>query len=193
MSRETSVKSEEVTIPQNPEEAEALLTKLGQAHRAVITIDTKLNQQAANMLKKAKEEAAPHLATIDEIYNALQAFAGAHRRDLTEDGKRKFVDVPSGRLGWRDQKPRIVLTEKDSEVLPNLESVGIHDCVRVKREVDKTKLLKRLIDLGMSGEIRGVRIIGRGETFYVKLVKLGVEFPLKKKLTPEIKKATAKQ
>lgn len=183
MGRETSSKIGGVPIPQNLEEADSAFGLLAEEYRALVKIGNELNEKIAKLKEKAKEEAALHREHIEELHAVLAAYSGAHRRELTDEGRQKFYDTTSGRGGWRLRRTRVEVTGDEQDVVKQLEKEGLDDCIRIKKEVKKTDLLRRLTTPGVSLEIEGVEVVpGGGEVFYIRLTALDVEF------TPDVKK-----
>lgn len=160
----------DVCIPENLVEAADLITRIAAEQRAVDAIENDLNEQVAAKQKKAMEDALPHNRTIAGLVRGLFIFADANREKLTDDGKTKIVQVPTGSFGWRLNPPSVHLRNK-KKVIAELKKLGLKRFIRTLEEVDKEAMLK---EPGV--KVPGVKIV-QDEIFSVKpnTLEAGVE------------------
>ncbi|MBU2575638.1 host-nuclease inhibitor Gam family protein, partial [Patescibacteria group bacterium] len=119
---------------------------------------------------EAMADAKPRQEKVSELLEGLFAFAEAHRDELTEGGKRKTVEVPTGIFGWRTTPPAVSLRDIKS-ILASLVSLGLERFIRTKEEVDKEAMLK---EPEVAKKVKGVSIDQR-EEFIAKPTELEVE------------------
>ncbi len=113
----------------------------------------------------------------------LFAYAEAHRDELTNHGKRKTVEVPTGTFGWRMTPPAVTLRGIE-QILGSLKSLKLGRFIRTQEEVDKEAMLK---EPDVAKTVKGVSI-GQHEEFVAKPAELEVEIATH---VDKLKKATA--
>ncbi|MBU1045685.1 host-nuclease inhibitor Gam family protein [Patescibacteria group bacterium] len=159
-----------VPVPKTLGEAAQFLARIGREQRAIDWIQSNLNTKVEELKAKAMADAKPHQERISELMEGLFAYGEAHRDELTDSGRRKTVEVPTGIFGWRMTPPAVSLRNVRS-ILEYLESLGLRRFIRIKKEVNKEALLK---EPEVAGTIKGVRISQR-EEFVAKPAELEVE------------------
>jgi len=115
-------------------------------------------------------DSEPHQEKVSQLVEGLFAFAEAHRDELTDHGKRKTVEVPTGIFGWRMTPPAVKLRDVES-ILESLKALKLERFIRTKEEVDKEAMLK---EPEVAGTVKGVSI-GQHEDFVAKPSELKVE------------------
>lgn len=172
MSKQAGIKRLVTPVPQNLDEAAKFLRSIGQEQRKIDGIHSTLNQEIDALQSKLMDDAKPHEEKISQLVEGLFAFAESNRDKLTDSGKRKSVELPTGLFGWRMTPPAVSLRDVKS-VLASLKSLGLKRFIRTitKKEVNKEAMLKE-IELAMT--VKGVSISQR-EEFIVKPTELEVE------------------
>jgi phage host-nuclease inhibitor protein Gam len=107
--RKTKARAAALDVPQNDADANALLAQYGEAFNVVARLRSDMNDRLAAVKAKFETEAAPWQAQMQDIFSALNAYAGANRDRLTEKGKSKTVDMAAGAMGWRLNPPSVRL------------------------------------------------------------------------------------
>lgn len=111
-------------------------------------------------------ERLPLVHERDEIVRAVESFASSHRSELTI--KKKSVDVPCGRFGWRDGSVCVEVAN-ESALIEELESRGLDQYIITKKVLDRSMLVKDRKMLERLG-IKGLSYT-KGERFYIKINK----------------------
>ncbi len=171
------IKHPVIPVPRNLEEAAEFLTKIGSEKREIEKIKTRLNDQIESLKASAMADVNDHNEKISQLVEGLFAFAESRRDELTEGGKRKTVDLPTGWFGWRKTPPSVSIRNVRS-VITALKELGLERFIRIKEEPDKKAMLKEPEVLKL---VKGVSITQHDE-FVVKPAELEIE------ITSNIKK-----
>lgn len=172
-----------IPVPKSLDEAARFLAQIGQEQRAADKIRAGLNTAVEKLKAKAMADDKPHEEKISQLVEGLFAYAEAHRDELTDGGKHKTVEVPTGIFGWRMTPPAVSLRDVGS-ILESLKSLKLERFIRTKEEVDKEAMLK---EPDVAKKVRGVSI-GQHEEFVAKPAELAVEIATK---VDKLKKAVA--
>ena len=159
-----------VPIPASLEGTAEFVGRIGKEQRKINWIQTELNDKVEKLKVEAMAKTTPHEGNISQLIEGLFVFAESHRKELTEDGKKRTIDLPTGVFGWRLTPPAVSLKNVKA-VLKELVKLGLKRFIRVKQEVDKDAMLKEP-KLAMS--VKGVSI-GQHEEFVVKPAELKTE------------------
>lgn len=170
MAKATRIKRPVIPVPKNLDEAAEFLAEIGEERRAIDSVQSDFNAEVDMLKSKAIAETKPHENKISQLVEGLFAYAEAHRDELTENGKRKTIEVPTGIFGWRITPPAVSL-HNIKTILKNLKSLGLERFIRTREEIDKEALLK---ESEVAKTIKGVFITQR-EEFIVKPAELAVE------------------
>ena len=172
-----------VAVPKSLNEAAQFLAQIGQEQRATDKIRSGLNAKVDELKAKAMADGEPHQEKISQLVEGLFAFAEAHRDELTDHGKRKTVEVPTGTFGWRMTPPSVKLRDVES-ILESLKALKLKRFIRTKEEVDKEAMLK---EPETAKTVKGVSI-SQHEEFVAKPAELEVEIAT---LVDKLKKAAS--
>jgi phage host-nuclease inhibitor protein Gam len=159
-----------VAVPKSLDEAAEFLTQIGKEQRATDKIQSDLNAKVDELKTKAMANVEPHQEKISQLVEGLFAYAEAHRDELTDGGKRKTIEVPTGIFGWRMTPPAVSLRDVKS-ILKSLKSLGLERFIRTKEEIDKEAILK---EPNVATRVRGVSI-SQHEEFIAKPAELEIE------------------
>lgn len=184
--RETRIKRTVTPVPQNLDESAKFLSKIGEEKRKVNNIQSDFNAEVERLKKKAMANTKTHDEKISQLVEGLFAYAQSHRSELTNSGKYKTVNLPTGTFEWRLTRPKVSLKNVKS-ILEALKELGLKRFIRktVTEEVNKEKMLK---EPNVAEKVEGVSIT-QHEEFIVKPAELKVEIPFKvKKLQKAISK-----
>ena len=176
------VKKDVIPVPHNLQEAAKFLAKIGEEQRKVDAIALDLNNDVDKLKTSAMTKAKLPQEKVSNLISGLFAFAEAHRKELTNDGKIKTVKVPTGSFGWR-MTPKSVSLRNVKSILEELKSLKLKRFIRIKEEVDKEAMLK---ESDMAETIKGVSI-GQHEEFLAKPNELELEIVTN---TKKLKKST---
>jgi len=182
----TRIKRPVTPVPKHLDEAAKFLSSIGHEQREIDKIKTTLNEKIEELEAEVMDNVKPHEEKISQLVEGLFAFAESSRDKLTDGGKRKTVEVPTGIFGWRVTPPAVSLTSI-KVVLASLKTLKLDRFIRTKEEPDKEAMLK---EPEVAKTVKGVSISQR-EEFVVKPVELEVEIASNvKKLKKATKKAT---
>lgn len=169
-----------VPLPKNLDEAAHFLATIGKAQRALEKIHTDLNEKVEQLTAQAREDARPHEETVAVFFAGLYAYAQDQRETLTENGKRKTVELPTGTLLWKKTPPAVTIKDLEA-VLRNLKALGLERFIRQKEEVNKEAMLS---EPEVAQTVGGVTI-GQYEEFVAKPRELQIELHKKIRLPPK--------
>jgi len=161
-----------VAVPKSLDEAARFLAQIGEEQRATDKIRSGLNAKVDELKAKAMVEDEPHQEKISQLVEGLFAFAEAHRDELTDGGKRKTVEVPTGTFGWRMTPPAVSLRNVKS-ILESLRALKLKRFIRTKEEVDKEAMLK---DPETAKTVKGVSISQHEEFVAKPTARYGASF-----------------
>ena len=159
-----------IPVPKNLEEAAGFLAEIGQEQRATDKIRSGLNAKMDELKAKAMADDEPHQKKISQLVEGLFAYAEANRAELTDGGKRKTVEVPTGIFGWHMTPPAVKLRDVEL-ILESLKSLKLERFIRTKEEIDKEAILK---EPNVATTVKGVSI-SQHEEFVAKPSELEVE------------------
>ena len=177
------VKKVVIAVPKSLDEAAQFLAQIGKEQRATDKIQSEINTKVEELKAKAMTDVKPHQENISQLVEGLFAFAETHRDELTDGGKHKTVEVPTGTFGWRMTPPAISLRDVES-ILRSLKSLKLTRFVRTKEEIDKEAMLK---EPDVAKTVKGVSI-NQHEDFVAKPSELEIEIVTK---VDKLKKAAS--
>lgn len=163
-----------VQTPRNASQAAELLRRIGEAEAVIGAIGAKLDIKIGRLTAKARELADPRKDELAKLDEALLAWAGAHREELLEPGK-KSVSLATGEIGWRKGSTKVELPDDKDELAKVIAAIRRRELgklfLRESVTVDKAAMLKRRDD---AARIPGVRIVTAPESFWRKPLALDV-------------------
>lgn len=169
MSKRKAIKTQALPMPETREEAEKLLGEIGMLQRRVGEYQAKASDRIAGISQAFAELVAPVNDQIEAKFQALHAFAEAHRKELLE-GDSKTVKFTTGTLSWRFTPPAVKLTKPDA-VLEQLKKRRLWDFVRTIQEVNREAILE---DPTKVEGIEGIKVTSR-EEFVAKPLETEIE------------------
>lgn len=149
-------------VPQSREEAAGFLRQIGEVNRAIARIEADMNDIIARAKSDAETAATPLRDQVRSLMDGLRTWCEANRSSLTDGGKRKFGDLGTGKIEWRQRPPRVVIRGVD-EVLARIRTLGL-PFIRTTEEIDKEAMLR---EPDKARLIQGVSIGSAGEDFSV--------------------------
>ena len=165
----STMKTAALAVPRTQIEAEALLLSIGKLQREHAAIELRMNDRLATIQADHAQQAQPLNAAIEEQFQALHAWAEAHREELLA-GKGKTVQLATGELSWRTSPPSVRVTHP-AVAVETLKRLGLGDLVRVKEEINKEAILA---DPDRVHGIGGIRVL-HPETFVAKPFESEIE------------------
>lgn len=169
----------DVRIPQNRDEAAAMIKEYDASAREVARIESAMNAALIKTKADAEAKAKPHVDRAVELFKGLQLYCEANRQQLLGNSGLKTVDFGTGAVKWRWNPPKVRITGGEEAVVDRIaakkaEAMVRNDVhteaaygnfLRVKIEIDKEAMLK---DPALARTIEGVSIGRGGETFEVE-------------------------
>lgn len=169
-------KAASIRVPQTREEAAQFVHDIGCKQRMLKRIETKMGDEIAAATQAAEYEASPHQAALKNLTEGLRIWADANRAELTNDGRRKSVNLGTGVISWRDNPPSVNFVKgwKVAQVVDLLKRIRLGKYIRRKEEVDKEAILAAPAkDVEKMRE--GVVVKSAGEVFSVEPFEAEIE------------------
>ena len=160
----TKTKATNLPVPQNDEDARAIIKEIGDQSRELLRLEAELNDKVATLKKEYGDRSDPINERLGALKDGLAMFAEANRDRLTRGGKVKYHDFATGKISWR-LKPAKVSVRGVADVIDALKAAGLHRFIRTKEELNKDAMLE---ERAVAGAIKGVRIGSDGEEFIVE-------------------------
>lgn len=169
----------DVRIPQNRDEAAAMIAEYGAAAIEVLRIEAALKAKLADAKKAAEDLAAPFLKQAEDIYKGLHTYCAANREHLLGNSGTKTVDFGTGIVRWRHNPPKVKISGGEEGVLDLIslkkaEAIEKKDVataaaygnfLRIKVEIDRDAMLK---NPDLARTLTGVTIPKGSEMFEVE-------------------------
>lgn len=160
-----------IAVPQSREEAETWVRQIGEFRRQVVRIETAMNDEIARIKAEHEEKARPYREDVEALLAGLQAWAVAHRDELTGGGKRQSAELATGVLSWRLLPARVTIRKAET-VIETLKKLGLTRFLRVREEINKEAMLD---DQEAARLVPGVTIGSAGENFSVEPFEADLE------------------
>lgn len=176
----TKTKAAALTVPQSIDEANDLVAEYGDLFNEGAHLEADMNAELAAVKAKYEERAKPGAERMAQIFDALNAFAGANRKQLTNEGKTKTVKLAAGEIGWRMNPPSVrwargfnaeKIVQGIKEVIASFarpddsaQRIQLRAFIRTKEEPDKNAMSS---NPDLAKTIPGVRIGSSGEQFFI--------------------------
>ncbi len=141
-----------------------LLARVGELRRELARRETEMNDEIAAIRDRWQLQAAPRLADLAICEETLEQWCAAMRDELTDQGRRKYCDLATGRVGWRALPPKVSIRNL-TQTLAAIKSLGQTQFLRVEESVDKEAMLAAP---EAALKIPGVKIKSEGEKFYAE-------------------------
>ncbi len=162
--KKSRTKGANTPVPQSREEAAQFIHEIGMLQRQVARAEADMNDQIAAAKNRAEKETLGVRDTIDRLTEGLRTWCEANREALTENNKRKFADLGTGKVEWKFAPPKVSIRGVE-DVIVRIKTLGLSIFLREKVEIDKEAMLK---DPEKARLINGVTIGSDGENFYVE-------------------------
>lgn len=132
MARKKVIKSESALV--SWEQVDEALLNIGLLEREIEQRENELNEYLEELKKQTVAEVQPLLAQKTYLENQIKDFCLARRTEM--DGKSRKLNF--GTVGFR-RSSRVVVAQVE-ECLARLQELGLWDCIRMKKSVDKARL-----------------------------------------------------
>ena len=159
-----------ITVPQSREDAESWVRQIGDYRREAVRIEAAMNDEIARIKAEHEEQARPYREDIEALLEGVQAWAVAHREELT-GGKRQSAEIATGVLVWRALPPKVTIRKAET-VIEALKKLGLTRFIRTREEINKEAMLD---DPEAARLVPGVTIGSAGETFTVEPFETDLE------------------
>ena len=156
--------AETATPPQNRDEAENYLARIGEIQRMAQLNKTALAEAVARVTAEMEAESAKLAEEHDRLFRGLQLWAEANRHALTDGGKTKTVRLGNGTIAWRLAPPSVQIKGQEAVLAYLIEKKG-KEFLRTKLEINREAMLARPEE---AAKIPGVTIKSAGEAFVIE-------------------------
>ena len=141
MAKRKKVKAQAaVGVMQSRDEVITAVAQIGELVRERTRIEAAMNDELAVVKARFETEAQPHGERITALTIGVQTWCEAHRSDLTQGGKTKTVQLPTGEVKWRVTPPSVSIKGTEA-VLQLLRNKQLVQFIRAKEEVNKEAIL----------------------------------------------------
>lgn len=124
----------------NKGQAQVYIKAIGDNERKINKLNDKMNEELAKVAAKYAERITPLQQMNGELETAVKAWCEAHKAELLT-GDSKTANLITGEVAWRAGKMSVV-GKATPELIDRLERFGLHRFIRIKKELDKTAILK---------------------------------------------------
>ncbi len=135
------------------------IARIGELVRERTRIEAAMNDELSVVKERFETQAEPLSAEIYTLTTGVQAWCEAHRDELTQGGKTKTVQLPTGEVKWRTTPPSVTVRGVEA-VVAWLTEKGLTRFLRTKTEVNKEALLNEPAE---AETVPGVTITQREE------------------------------
>jgi phage host-nuclease inhibitor protein Gam len=178
MGKKKAIKITAVAVPGSLEEVTKMLGRIGTLQRRVARTNLVLDNSVARLTQRATEKISPRQNEINRLAEGIFIYGQAHRQELTEDEKKKTVELPTGQIIWR-WNPYSVDFRNEKEAIVALKAKGLTEFIRTEEKVNKEAILQ---DKEGIKDVKGIKI-AHDEMFVIKPTKTEIEIPKKIKLS----------
>lgn len=149
MEKKKTSKKKVVVVPKDRVEMEQFVARIREvaeklkALSAEIAGDLAVIAARVNDVKKdAQTRAKPLEERIDGLAQGVFIFASDHRSELTDEDRKKTVELVTGdKIRWYLPPSSVVVADED-EAIAELERRGLGEFIRVKKEINKEAILQ---------------------------------------------------
>ena len=132
------------SIPQDADQANAMVRQIGAWQRDVTRLETDMNETIAGIREEFESRAQPIKAMADAYIDAVQVWAEANRAALTRNGKVKSAQLPAA-LSFMSGEGKLA-DEFDAKLLPSKNPDRLRVELTPKRHAGDYKLLIMEVD-----------------------------------------------
>ncbi len=124
----------------NKAQAQVYIKAIGDNACKIDKLNAKMHAELAKVTAKYAERITSLQAMNDELYQVVATWCQAHKSELLT-GNAKTANLTTGEVAWRAGKMSVA-GKVTPELIDRLERFGLHRFVRIKKELDKTAILK---------------------------------------------------
>jgi len=158
-------------IPVNRQDLVEKIAELGRRERLRNKIENEMNDVVTRTKQRYEEDAEPVNDMVKALTKGIQAYCEVNRVELTDNGKTKTVNLPSGTISWRKCPPSVRLS-KPERIIEMLKKKGLGRFVRTKEEVSKDMILAE--QAAVTG-IKGITIVKEKEELAIEPFEVRLE------------------
>lgn len=153
-----------VEAPADAAAAALMVSRIGELTRDFALAQAAMEEQIAAIKLAAQQAVIPLAAEMKKLHAGVQAWAEAHRAELTRDGRTKTVKLTTGELQWRHLPPRVKITDEAAVIAflqkTELRRRFLRDKIEINRDAMKA-------EPDAARMVPGVSIGSGGEEFIV--------------------------
>lgn len=160
-----------ITPCQSKAEVMENITQIGLKQREISRLEAEMNDKIAQLTEQYKDDILKLQLEVQTLTHQAQIWCEQNRNSLLED-KGKTANLLTGEVSWRFRPAKVVLSEKEAQVIEQLEQLGLVQFVRVKKNVNKDAVLA---DPQAVKDIAGITIVSNVEDFIITPYEINVE------------------
>lgn len=134
---------------------------IGDLQRELGRIEADINDQIADLTKKAAPRIEQLRERLVELQAGVQTWCEANRVEIC--GKGKSANLVTGEVSWRQRPPSVSISKAD-EVIGRLRGLGLFRFIREKEEVNKEAILAEPAEVA---GIKGIKVVTGVEDFVI--------------------------
>jgi phage host-nuclease inhibitor protein Gam len=175
-------KKVDTPVPQSLEEVAKLYRRISLLLRLIRKEEDAFNEQVEKLKADAERRMQPNQVEALMLAKSVYAFAHKNRAKLTEDEKKKTVEVlGTGSLNWYIT-PLAVTFDKDTkaeDIIANVKKLNLPQFIRTKDELNKEAMIA---EADLANTIDGV-LVKQSEKFAIKPIgsELRLEYSINSK------------
>lgn len=175
MAKKKEKKKRVIPVPQTSGDVAESIARISELQRKVRAENDALGEEIQGLQRDAMAIVKPLTSEIADRVSGIWTYATSNEADLTDGGKRRSFEVPTGVFGWRKHPPAVKIANND-KVLEELKRLALTRFIRTVEEPDKQAMLK---EQDIATSVKGVKI-AQAETFFVKpsVTDVEIEEPL---------------
>lgn len=167
------LKKKAVSVPGDIREATEYLKKIGDKEREAEKIESELNTAIEKLKTEAEKKVKVLSEEINESGEGLFIFAQANRESLTDDFKKKTVQVSSGDFGWRKERDSVEIVDNNKDAaIAELKKKNLQYLIRIEEHVNKEEILK---DPEVAKKLKCLTVNEGTESFFIKPAEVKLE------------------
>lgn len=142
MTKKSKSRAAKLPAPKDLTEAAVYQRDLGTFLNGLSAEKAMLAEEVRELEEAAEKEMALLRSQAIALAKAIREFADKHRAELTDDERRKTVDIPNaGTFRWYKTPPAVKYDKDEEDALINtLEAIGYGRFVNVKKSINKEAL-----------------------------------------------------
>jgi phage host-nuclease inhibitor protein Gam len=158
-------------IPVSRQDLVDKIAELGRQERLRAKIEVEMNNAISKIKQRYEEDVEPINQAIKALSSGITAYCEVNREALTDGGKVKTVNLPSGTICWRKCPPSVRITKVEN-VIRLLKSKGLSRFIRTKEEIAKDLILSE--QAAVTG-IKGIAIVKEKEELSIEPFEVKLE------------------